>query len=342
MAIWKRHHGASRLKSKKEKIGAAKADEDEEENLAAVVPGVHITDSKEGQGGGKYSCLSILKSVIASWRVARKKFEAAWDRIEGRNSYVSYMTYASFLTSSMLFCIGHGLAIITPKDSLLALKRKIALLAMAMLIASYCFTIVLSSSPSLCKSEGTDTCKRLESVEYITSMVEAIFSLALACIATKFMVENDREPFFIFLGYCMCSLFSISSSFATICKIFKLPHDKRPDNHRVRVAMRCLSILLSTTNICMCLLSILGPKVDAPDYMRSSIKLATNMGWIVVFSGALLLLRVGQLRMESTEHALQYAPQDRKEIKAMLVKDIQCSPGLDVSIGGLAITEHIG
>ena len=339
MAIWKRHRGENKSKSRNKK--ATDAGVVEGTNVAVYPREISTIDEEYRAADEKYFRPNLLRAGF-SWEKARQSFKKAWDEVEGRNSYISYITYISFLSSSILFCIGHGLALVTPKDKLCDLKRQITLLALAMLIASYCFAIVLSSTPSLCKKNTRDEFKKIASVEYITSMSEAIFSLALACVATKFMVEKTREPFFLLIGYCMCSLFSIASSVATICKITGMPKGKRPDNYQVRIAMRFLSILLSTTNICMCLAGIFGPKIDAPDHLRTSVKLAVNIGWVVVFSGAIVLLRAGQLKLEGAGRVTQDVPQDRVALKAMLIKDMQCSPGIDVSVGGLAIAEHIG
>lgn len=335
MAIWTKHHGADRYKSQKPRM-KSKKDTDEE---GAHNAEVHLIGAVKDEKVSRKLYLQMFKKINAGWVKARQKFEAAWNGVEGSTPYVSYLTYTAFLTSSILFSVGHALALVFPKDKLGDLKRQILLAAMAALIVSYFFAIILSSSPSLCfKRNKGEEYGKLAKTEYVTSMFETISSLALACVATKLIVENTREPIYLLFGYCVCSLFSISSSLAAVFKVLKLPPEKLPDNHRTRLAMRFLSIILSTTNICLCVTSMMGSKILAPDYLRSSIKLAVNIGWIVVFSGALMLLRAGQLKFDSSEKA--FSPHT-KGGEGTLIKDMQCSQALDVSLGGLAIHEHV-
>ncbi|MFV9839223.1 MAG: hypothetical protein AB8U44_04335 [Aaplasma endosymbiont of Hyalomma asiaticum] len=227
--------------------------------------------------------------------------------ISGHASYREALMYAgslSFLSSSLLWCAVHSLELASlPEDRIRLVKKSLILIATGMLICAYLAgmarTIIALEEKSkynrLPEKEISTREALMGKIEPALYFMEALTCIVLACMSVQYVVTGERMPSFFSILGCVGSFLSITSSSVCIYKASKSDAEAEKKSYvRMRMSLRLLSILLSSTNICLCVAN-LNPSINMSDKLRVAIQLSVSIGWVIAFTGAVLLTRSEQL-----------------------------------------------
>ena len=235
--------------------------------------------------------------------------------ISGHIAYREALMYAgnlSFLSSSLLWCAVHALELSSiPEDRIKLVKKSLVLVATGMLICAYiagmAHTVIALEEKNKYKrpqEKEISTWKALiQKIEPALYFMEALTCVAMACMSVQYVVTGEKLPsFFSALG-CAGSFLSITSSAVHVYKASKSnTEDEKKSYVRMRMSLRLLSILLSATNICLCIAN-LNPSANMSDKLRIAIQLSVSVGWVIAFTGAVLLTRSAQLMQQQNRLA---------------------------------------
>ena len=238
----------------------------------------------------------------------REESEKGAVDIDGYTIYKEVMMYfgsVSFLASSMLWCGVHSLELSFPEEKIRFIKRSLILVATGVLVCAYVAgmahtVIALEKKKNTEKEIETIKSRLMAKIEPTLFFLEALSCITLACMSMRYVLNGEKTPDFFPIIGCVGSFLSIASS--SICiyrtRFGKSDTEAKHGNMKMRVSFRLLSILLSSTNICLCITS-LSPSVNVEDRLRTSIQLAVSIGWVIAFAGAIMLTRSSQLSRQN-------------------------------------------